>query len=164
MHSNLIKEQFNKAFVRAISAQAGFQCSEPEVDIHSEDLLVHGHGFDGVYENPSISFQLKATSRKIIKNGMIKFSLKRKNYNDLIKVNVINPRYLAVMLLPNERSHWLEHGFMSSVIRRECYWFSLQGMSPLKSAESITINIPLKNKLNANVINSLLSQASRRVE
>lgn len=165
MQENLIKEQFNIAFVRAISAQAGFSCEQNHPDINSEDIVILGEGFNssGV-ENPRIAFQLKATSQKLSKSShTLKYRLKKKNYNDLIKTNVINPRYLAVMLLPSIRAQWMEHGFMSSTIRRECFWISLQGREKITDQETITIEIPLKNKLNASVIRDLLNQASKRV-
>lgn len=165
MDLNLIKEQFNAAFVRAISAQAGFSCEVNHPDQHSEDIVVLGEGFcDSGVENPRIAFQLKATSRKIVKNSkIIKFRLKKKNYNDLVKTNIMNPRYLAVMLLPDLREQWLEHGFMSSTIRRECFWVSLKGREKLVDKDSITIEIPITNKLNASVIKSLLADASKRI-
>ena len=67
------------------------------------------------------------------------------------------------MLLPSIRAQWMEHGFMSSTIRRECFWISLQGREKITDQETITIEIPLKNKLNASVIRDLLNQASKRV-
>ncbi|WP_232448831.1 DUF4365 domain-containing protein, partial [Burkholderia ubonensis] len=60
------KEQFNKAYVRAIAAQAGFNPSELDVDDDSVDLELSGRGFTGVLRNPKVQFQLKCTSQDLV--------------------------------------------------------------------------------------------------
>ena len=104
------KEQFNVAYVHAMATQAGLNTGNMRVDNQSIDLDV-----DGVVPTatknrfPKISLQLKATSQQVVKNGVIKFPLPRKNYDDLKNDRLIVPRYLIVLLMPEDPMDWIEH-------------------------------------------------------
>lgn len=96
-------EQFNIAYVLAITAKAGFNHAVPAVDDHSVDLAISAEfpTEKGKRSDPEIKLQLKSEGNIQIRNGMVSYTLKKKNYDDLRK-NCANPRYLVVCDLPKK--------------------------------------------------------------
>lgn len=154
------KEQFNVAYIYAMAAQAGFNPSRLDVDDDSIDIQLSGKGFVGLIRNPMVQLQLKCTSRELISGEVIKFALSRKNYDDLRGQNVICPRYLVVLLVPEEHNSWIQHhdAFMS--LHNTCYWVSLKDHPTTANSTSITIDIPLSQRLTTASLNQFLTLAS----
>lgn len=104
------KEEFNYAYLSALAAHAGINRGDLRVDNDSVDVLFQSVGYRGRrFRNPQIQLQLKCTSQDLIRDGVIKFPLPRKNYDDLRGDDVITPRYLAVLLVPADTARWIEH-------------------------------------------------------
>jgi hypothetical protein len=53
------KEQFSKAYIKAIAAQIGLNPSKPAVDDDSIDICLEGKGFTGKLRNPRIKVDPK---------------------------------------------------------------------------------------------------------
>lgn len=96
-------EQFNIAYVLAITANAGFNHATPVVDDHSVDIAISAEfpTEKGKRSDPEIKLQLKSEGDLHIENGVVSYKLKKKNYDDLRK-NCANPRYLIVCDLPKK--------------------------------------------------------------
>jgi hypothetical protein len=161
MDKNHIKEQFNIAYVNAMVAQAGLNHSILAVDNDSVDLLVTGTGFKGKYRNPQIHFQLKCTSGAKINNDNIKFQLKRKNYDDLRGNNVLCPRYLAVLLVPESKKEWIDYGDNNLTLNNTCYWLSIKDHPESQNKKSVTVDIPIHQRLTAEQLIILMTNASQ---
>ncbi len=103
-------EQFNIAYVLAITANAGFNHATPVVDDHSVDIAISAEfpTEKGKRSDPEIKLQLKSEGDLHIENGVVSYKLKKKNYDDLRK-NCANPRYLIVCDLPKKPGQWLAH-------------------------------------------------------
>ncbi|MBF3830794.1 DUF4365 domain-containing protein [Burkholderia pseudomallei] len=156
------KEQFNKAYVRAIAAQAGFNPSELEVDDDSVDLELSGRGFTGVLRNPKVQFQLKCTSRDLISGDVIKFPLSRKNYDDLRGTDVVCPRYLAVLLVPDDPAYWLDHHHEHMCMYNACFYVSLRDRPSTANSTNVTVDVPLSQRLTTDSLMYLMTLASNR--
>ncbi|WP_313818683.1 DUF4365 domain-containing protein [Cupriavidus sp.] len=154
------KEQFNIAYVHAIAAQAGINHSRLAVDDDSIDLMLSGRNFSGKRRNPAIELQLKCTASPKISGGVIKFKLPIKTYDDLRGTNILSPRYLAVLLVPNEPSEWIVHGPECMALHNLCYWVSLRGLPEVNNATKITVDVPLSQRLTTTSLNHLLTLAS----
>ena len=163
MYATHQKEQFNIAFVGSLAAQAGANSSKLTVDNDSVDITFSGTGFDGLFYNPHIDFQLKCTHAPNISNGIIKFSLKRKNYDDLRAENVIHPKYLAILIVPEQCGDWTEHLDTGLLLKGHCYWASIKA-APAVATQSVTVNIPLSQSLTSKTVTDLLEAASRGVD
>lgn len=109
MYGTKMKEQFNIAYVCAMAAQAGLNHNHPSVDDDSVDITLSGSAFPGKVRNPHIDLQLKCTSQNLISGQVIKFPLKKKNYDDLRGDNLIHPRLLVVLLVSPDKDKWIEH-------------------------------------------------------
>jgi hypothetical protein len=156
------KEQFSLAYVHAMAAQAGFNSSRPAVDNDSVDLVLQGRDFTGGIRNPAIDLQLKCTSSPKISGDVLKFSLPIKNYNDLRTPNVLSPRYLFVLLVPDNHSDWIAHHDKHMALHHKCYWTSLRNMPSVDNTTSVTVDVPLQQLLTSDVLHQLLTQASAR--
>lgn len=153
------KEQFNVAYVGAMAAQAGINPARTDVDDDSVDIYFVGRNYSGRIRNPQIQIQFKCTAQNLISGSNIKFSLKRKNYDDLRGRNVLCPRYLAVLLVPADMAEWTEHSAHGMLLRHACYWLSIRDF-PDTTADSVTVNVPLSQRLTATELERMMRLAS----
>lgn len=160
MDENQKKEQFSKAFVCAISAQSGLRADPITVDDDSIDLIIRGRNFTGIFRNPQIDIQLKCTSSDNGDKDYLTFVLPIKNYNDLRGTNLSTPRYLFVLVVPNNCKDWLTHENEFSTIKHCCYYYSLIDHPETTNKTNITLRIPRTQKLTSESMIKLLEDAS----
>lgn len=153
------KEQFNVAYVGAIAAQIGINNARTDVDDDSVDVYLVGKNYSGKIRNPQIQLQLKCTSQDLVSGTVVKFPLKRKNYDDLRGENVLCPRYLAVLLVPRLEDEWIEHSDKGMLLRHACYWVSIRDLPDTNNA-SVTIDVPLSQRLTPNELKRMMTRAS----
>lgn len=163
MHITARKEQFNRAYVGALAAQAGINFSKPEVDNDSIDISFFGKDFAGLIRDPQICFQLKCTHRDLHVDENIRYPLSRKNYDDLRDVRVGIPRYLAILEVPEDCDDWSHHLDEGTLLKSKCYWASLKGL-PEIDQDSITVSVPLAQRLTSTELARLLLLASERTD
>ncbi len=106
MDVNQQKEQFSRAYVRAVVATAGYTLAQPEVDEDSIDLTVYARGGNGPIRSPKLDMQLKCTDDER-RQDPIPFRLKRKNYVDLQGDDFTTSRILVVVFVPPDVASWL---------------------------------------------------------
>src|SRR5262245_51320398 len=116
MELKLRKEEFSKAFARAIAAVAGCNTYQTEQDIDSVDIGFSGTAKSGMPHAQHLEAQVKCTAVINIKNSMVYFRLKRKNYEGLRK-RVSIPRILIVMRVPRDIRKWISLSDESSLIQ-----------------------------------------------
>lgn len=160
MDENQKKEQFSKAFVCAVSAQSGLRVDSITVDDDSIDLIIRGRNFKGIFRNPQIDIQLKCTSSDNEDREYFKFVLPIKNYNDLRGTNLSTPRYLFVLVVPDNCQDWLTHENEFSTIKHCCYYYSLINHPETNNKTNITLHIPRTQKLTSESMIKLLEDAS----
>lgn len=156
------KEQFSYAYIQATAAQAGLNYSKDAVDDDSIDIRLSGKGFTGgLIRNPTIEVQLKCTSQDVIKDDVIKYPLKLKNYNDLRGDDVAAPRYLMVLVVPDKIGNWTHHLDNAMVLFNNCYWASLRFEPESKNTTNVTVEISLDQKVTAESLVRLMELASK---
>lgn len=160
MDINQKKEQFSVAYVNAIAAQAGLSNAKPSVDDDSIDLSLKGRGFCGKIRSSQLDLQLKCTSRDLVKDGFIRFPLPIKNYNDLRGEDILIPRYLAVLLVPELDSEWAELRDEELVLRNTCHWVSIRNLPEKNNLSTVTVEIPLAQRLTKDTLLMLMQFAS----
>lgn len=160
MDPNKQKEQFNVAYVNALAAQAGINNGRTDVDDDSVDVFLVGRGYTGKIRNPQIQLQLKCTSQDFVSGKVLKFPLSRKNYDDLRGDNILCPRYLVVLVVPKDAVTWIEHDDNGMIMRHTCYWVSIRN-HPASEHQTITVDVPLSQRLTSVDLRSLMLQASQ---
>ena len=155
------KELFSIAFVKSIASVLGFNPSKLEVDDDSIDLYLSAKGYEQTkIRNPQLQLQLKCTKKTPGNDGFLHFPLSIKNYNDLRGDNVLCPRYLIVITIPNDLNNWI-HIDKDKLILYKCgYWLSLKNAPDNSNEDSVTVKIPISNLLTVNQMKILMDKAS----
>ena len=157
------KEQFNYAYVCALAAHAGLNRISLAVDNDSIDVAFRSKGYHGsTIRSPQIEFQLKCTSQAFVdaSGTVLKFPLPRKNYDDLRGQDFASPRYLAVLLVPDDVGLWIGHEHEHIALRKSCYWLSLRDHLPSGNTDSVTVSIPLSQRLTTETLKAMMDRAS----
>ncbi len=123
--------------------------------------MLKGRGFKGKIRNPQLELQLKCTSQNIINGEYVNFPLSLKNYEDLRGDNVLCPRFLVVLIVPEDTSSWSEHNENELILRNSCYWISIRDYPETQNRSNVTVKIPLSQKLTKESLFALMEQASK---
>jgi hypothetical protein len=156
------KERFNFAYITALAAHAGLNHSKLEVDNDSVDLSITGKGFSSGIRNPTIELQLKCTSQSLISGQVLKFPLSKKNYDDLRSDELAAPRYLVVLVVPQDYKNWIKHQPDHMEMHNLCYWVSIQNYPESPNLKEVTVDIPLSQRFTTESLLDLMEQASKR--
>ena len=143
MYINLQREEFSRAYVAAVAAVAGYATYRPSVDDDSIDLGIAARGSAGSVRSPRVELQLKCSST-LLEPGVdaIPFEVKRKNYDDLRPEDLMVPRILVVVIVPELAEDWMVHAETELVLRRCGYWRSLRSEPATDNMASVTIHMP----------------------
>lgn len=155
MHITNQMEEFSRAYVNAIAAQAGCNPYELKVDNDSIDI---GLGTKNNIRS-RLEIQLKCTGKPVdMDKNVFPFDLPIKNYDDL-RAKTLVPRLLVVVLVPKDLREWA-HQTEEELCLRHCgYWYSLSGMPDKENKESVRVQIPRKNMFSVD----FLRDAMRRI-
>ncbi len=155
------KEQYSIAFVRAIAAVAGYSVYRPEVDDDSVDIGFAARGLADTPRAPRIEAQLKCTARTILIEGVVRFALKRKNYDDL-RGDVLVPRILVVVSVPDAAEDWLSEEPERLALAGAARWITLVGAPPSRNTGTITVSLPGEQRFGVEALRDLMRRAGRR--
>jgi hypothetical protein len=163
MTRNHRQEALCRAHVRAVAAQAGVLCSQPDPD-YGVDLSLRAVEVDAQRRRDvsvQVDLQLRSTTRVNLTETAIAYDLDVNTYNDL-QVRGSCPRILVVLVLPDDEGEWVRQSPDELAIRRCAYWLSLEGAPPTTATRSTRVSIPLANVFSAEGVQSLLQQAGER--
>ncbi len=135
------QECFGDAFLMAIASTAGCATSLRRPDDDSIDWTLSCR----LRCRPKLDVQMKTTADDNDTGEFISYALKRKNYDDLIPVDVLSPRILVLVRLPSDVGRWLSLAPTQLVLNHCAYWLSLRGMPPTDNKTAVTVHIPRKN-------------------
>lgn len=156
MHPNDKKARFSLAYINAVAARAGYDVVEPKVDIDSVDGMLLAH----YGRRPRLEFQAKATARDVVGDEFVTFPLPMKNYDDL-RMDVIVPRLLILVVLPERAEEWLSHSEEELILRHCGYWLSLAGQPERENTKTVTVHLPREQRFNPEALHTLMNQANR---
>jgi hypothetical protein len=162
MELSMRKEQFSHAYVRAIASVAGYDVTTPGVDDDSIDMKLSGRSVDGLPLRPRLELQLKCTSEDVIRGDQVVYPLKLKNYDELRITNILVPRLLVVVHVPEAEEEWLRHSEVELAMRRCGYWVSLFGMTETANKSKVSIYLPRGNVFDVAGLRGLMGRAARR--
>ena len=109
---------------------------------------------------PSIALQLKATINLNCTEGIYRFPLKIRNYNQLRGVNQ-TPRLLVVLEMPRDETQWLTITNEELILRRRACWISLKGCEEIDNTTSTTVLIPKDNVFDVDSLRLLMDRSDR---
>ncbi len=135
------QEQFSDAFLLAITAAAGCATARPHPDHDSIDWTLSCR----LPRRPKIDIQLKSTSVDAGSQKEIRYRLKEKNFRELSLTDLVAPRLLVLVVVPEDVEDWIECSPDRLVLRRNVYWLSLAKAGELNNSKSFTVSIPRSN-------------------
>ena len=150
------KERFSLAYIGAVAARAGFDLVEPRVDVDSIDGTLISH----TGRRPRIEFQAKATACDVVDAEAVTFPLSVKNYDEL-RAEVIIPRLLILVVLPEREEDWLTHSEDSLILRHCGYWLSLAGEPERGNTATVTVKIPRHQRFDPIALDALMHKANQ---
>jgi hypothetical protein len=159
------KEDLSRAYVLAVAARAGVL-----VNINDRN---HDYGIDGSFHEVSIinggrvesgvtiDFQLKATSRDIIREECVSFPIDAKMNNRLAQrhgrlhcTSVI----LIVLCLPSQPDEWLKLSEDELILRKCCYWSKISSFT--SNLNTCIIEIPRSQMFTPVALQQMLGKIS----
>lgn len=161
------KEQFSIAYVCALAAQLGFNHAKPDVDDESVDIEFIGNypKSDPTIKrwNPRLEVQLKCTKNGPQADNCLHFSLPVKNYNDLRETRRSSPAYLIVLHVPDNEDDWIIENTEDITLKYNAYWFSLKDSPSTTNTTSVTVKIPVTNRLTKDSFKNLMDNSSKGI-
>jgi hypothetical protein len=151
MDPNVQKEQFSDAFLHAMAAVSECACCKPSVDDDSIDWTLS----KVIAGRPKLDVQLKCTADAPSNSDLV-FPLKIKNYDDLRLTNILVPRVLVVVTVPAMVTEWLVCNPDELLLRHRAFWYSLRGLPDSANTTSVTISIPIAQRLTVTSLNEIM--------
>ncbi len=158
-----IREQLSIAYMHAIAARAGYAWERTSIDRDGIDGRVMARGLvvpGAAIRSPVIGFQLKATTTIVGTPDPIVFPLKQKNYDDL-RGRCAEPRYLALLVMPQDPAEWLRLDVDALVLKRRMYWHTLAKAPATSNATATTVYVPAVQALDVDALKNLIAAAAR---
>jgi len=154
------KEHFSYAYARAVGATAAVSVATPEVDDDSIDLVLFQKATGTVFRSPRLELQVKCSEQGAVtvSDTHVHYPLKLKNYDELRADDVLVPRILLVVLVPNDLGDWLKWTAQELAVRRAGYWLSLRGMPPTANTTSVTVQVPLTNEFSVEQLGAIMKR------
>jgi hypothetical protein len=87
---------------------------------------------------------------------VIRYPLRRKNYDGLRLTDIVAPRLLVLVTLPRDIEEWLLLSPGQLVLRRCGFWLSLAGQPPTDNEATITVEVPRTNLLTVNALKDMM--------
>lgn len=136
MDLNTKKEEFSKAYLRAVGVMADSDYLKPETDRDSIDVCLKRVG--GLREQ--LDIQLKCTDQDIPSSGNLTFDLPLKNYNDLRASSMI-PSLLVVVFVPKDTDDWLSVSEEELVMKKCGWWLSLADLPATSNKTTVRVTL-----------------------
>jgi len=157
MDPNQQKEQFSNAFLHAIAAVSECAVSKPSVDDDSVDWTLS----KVMPRRPRLDLQLKCTaSLAASTDDGFPYWLKKKNYDDLRMTDLLCPRILVVVLVPEIVAEWITLGPEEISLRRCARWVSLFGSPESANETGVTVYIPENQYFTVEALNNMMQTIS----
>ena len=148
------QECFGDAFLLAIAGAAGCAVSLRRPDDDSIDWTLSCR----LSRRPKIDIQMKTWTGYDGESDPIRYPLKRKNYDDLIIKDVLAPRILIIVTIPQDIGEWIALSSEQLVLRRCGYWLSLAGLPQTSNETTVTVFVPRTNLLTVAALTEMMGR------
>ena len=133
------------------------------MDDESVDITVGLTGGDGTVRSPRLDIQLKCTEQDFLRVDGIHFPLKRKNYDDLRDANVLVPKVLVVLMVPEDLAAWVTATPEERLcLHRFAWWMNLAGAEERTDVATPTVVLPRGQLFHVDALCDLLNKVGRK--
>lgn len=124
-----VEEELSFSYLNAIASSHGIACERAFHDSHDADVTLKKRVMRKRDNRPirvSIGIQLKSTCQALTEDeSSVHYFLEQDNYDDL-RISSVDPMFLAVLVLPSEKSEWIRLTPQELSIRKCMYIKSLK--------------------------------------
>lgn len=142
------ESELSYAYLHAVASHAGMSCRNAtrlEDNAGIDATLTAWGPFPGaMWTEVDLKVQLKATISAPADDGhsLSYFMRGVKRYDALRADELMVPRILVVLFLPEAEDQWLQHSAEQLVLRKCAYWVSLRGAPAATSSTGTTVKLP----------------------
>lgn len=148
------QELFGDTFLLSVAGVAGCAASSRRPDDDDIDWTLSCK----LHRRPKLDVQMKTWIGDDGAGAMIRYPLKRRNYDGLRLTELVAPRLLVLVTLPRNIDEWLLLAPDQLVLRRCGFWLSLAGWPPTENEATITVEVPRANLLTVGALKSIMSR------
>jgi hypothetical protein len=157
--------KFGEDYVRVLASAAGLIISTQDKDTDGIDLSLKLPARMGTTAYPVIEVQVKSWSRPLNSAGAWRFGgLNEVQFNKLAGNDYLVPRYLFLVVVPDEPCQYAEISPEGMLLRYQGYYLSLSDErlidNPNKDRRR-TVNVPVGNILTIRTLQTLISPVTR---
>jgi hypothetical protein len=148
--TNEMKQQFSFAFLHMVVSAAGCSIKDHRTDYDGVDVTVASSAEYELYYGPQIEIQLKSTAQSaLLTEDAMKWDLSAERFGKLTNSKAYVPRFLAVLLVPDDPALWLEQDETRLVTSSCMYWQRAEELGILPEGQkSRVVRLPRSNILN----------------
>lgn len=151
---------FAESYVRTLALAAGLNVLRAEIDDDGVDAMIRYSGRVGAVASPGIDVQIKSWSNPSGSDSDWYYDgLNQHQYNHLVDDNYQMPRYLVLLIVPNDQHRLAELLGDGLLLRHHAYYTSLAGQPRVinpSSGSSRRVHVPKGNLLSPSALQNLL--------
>ncbi|MFC4082853.1 DUF4365 domain-containing protein [Amycolatopsis samaneae] len=152
---------FGESFVQVLASAAGLTVAKENIDTRGIDLTLGYKGFLGGWRHPSIEVQVKTwiRHRATHRNGFWKYRMNAKHFNELAGQNFRMPRFLVLVIVPDDWPEYATPTQEHTELRHAAYWVSLLDQHPVdpEQVSTVAVDVPVRNLLTVPALQQLLA-------
>jgi hypothetical protein len=151
---------FGESFVRVLASAAGLIASKPDIDVIGIDFTLSYPGSRGTTRFPMIDVQVKSWSRAAGSVDAWHYPMEVAHYNGLAGEDYCVPRYLFLVVVPDDAEQYAYADGDALRLRHCGYWASLADRPPVGTDQqkTITVRVPKRNLLTVPALRALLTE------
>ncbi|MFI5845616.1 DUF4365 domain-containing protein [Catenuloplanes sp. NPDC051500] len=149
---------FGESFVRVLVSAAGLIAGQQDVDHTGVDFSIDLPGVRGTARFPKIEAQVKSWSAPKGNDLYWQYPMDVGNYNNLAGEGFSVPRYLFLIVVPDDVDQYTHVDETATRLSHCGYWASLRSLPVIDdgSQKTITVRVPKQNLLTVKALRALL--------
>ncbi|MFC0042711.1 DUF4365 domain-containing protein [Actinomadura rayongensis] len=152
--------KFAEDYVRALASAAGLLVYKDDLDYDGIDLGFRYPGRAGHMSSPSVEVQIKSCSNPRFSGGELLYDgLTEVQYNKLVDGPFTVPRYLFVVVVPQDRDSFATVETRGTLLSQLAYFHGFEGEAAIpepKARSRHRVRVPLANVLTARTLLDLV--------
>jgi Domain of unknown function (DUF4365) len=161
LQANVHQGLHGEGFIYAMACAGGFTTSKMNLDVDGVDWQIAHPGPKGTARSPKIEIQVKTQSSPSTEADSYKHRLSVQHFNQIAGAGFQVPRFLALVVVPPDRSDYATCDHDGMRLGTAAYWLSLADkyVQPAEESDpkSVVVFVPQRNLLSVRTLSALLS-------
>lgn len=166
LDANNHQGKFGQDYIRVLASAAGLLVYTPDLDYDGIDLGIRWPGRTGTAASPAIDAQVKSWSSPRKSGGTWRFDgLNETQFNKLAGHDYTVPRYLFLVVVPQDAGAYSEVLTDGMLLRHQGYFLSLRKEALIATPSTKrhrTVHVPIGNILTVRSLRTLMLSGDTR--